>query len=138
VELYEAVRARLLEASAVTALVGSGDDARIFWNRRDQGSGLAALVLTSAGGEPDDLDLEGIADSQESRIQGSCLAGSYIQARALAKAFSDALMDEAEVGEFLFWGGDRERPIDLGGDTVGNAYVHEVVQDVILRHSMSA
>lgn len=137
-ELYEAVRTRLIEASAVTALVGSGADARIYWNRRDQGSALPALVLTAAGGEPDDLDLDGSADYQESRIQGSCLANSYIQARELAKAFSDALMPSASVSGFLFWDGDRERPIDLGSDTIGNAFVHEVAQDVILKHQPSA
>jgi hypothetical protein len=137
-ELYEAVRTRLLATPAVTALVGSGEDARIFWNRRDQGSELPALVLTAAGGEPDDLDLDGEGDIQESRIQGSCLAGSYIAARGLAKAFADALLDEADVDGFLFWGGDAERPLDRGADTIGNAFVHEVDQDVILRHQPSA
>jgi hypothetical protein len=138
VQLYEAVRKRLLAATAVTDLVGAGDNARIFWNRRDQGSALPALVLTGVGGEPDDLDLQDEADTQESRIQGSCLAGSYIAARALAKAFSDALLDEAEVEGFLFWGGEAERPLDRGGDTIGNAFVHEVDQDVVLRHQPSA
>lgn len=137
-DLGEAVIRRLEAATAVAAIVGSGADARIYWVKRDQGSELPALVLTSVGGEPDDLDLDGGADFQESRIQGSCLAKTHIQARALAQAFSDALIGAFEVDDFLFWEADRERPIDLGGDAIGGTFVHEVTQDVILRHSPAA
>lgn len=138
-ELAEAVMTRLRAVGAVTAIVGTGDAARIHWNVRPQGETLPALVLVQAGGEPDDLDLAGNADFQESRIQGTCLARSYMEARALAKAFSDALVSATEVSGFLFWEADRERPIDLGFDAVaGGGFIHEVTQDVILRHSLSA
>jgi hypothetical protein len=64
--------------------------------------------------------------------------GSYIAARALAKAFSDACSTKRMSKGFLFWGGEAERPLDRGGDTIGNAFVHEVDQDVVLRHQPSA
>lgn len=128
------------DATAVTDLVGAGDDARVYWIRRDQGSALPALVLRVAGGEPDDLDLGDQADTSQSRVQASCLAESYKEARALAKAWSDAMMALAgeEVGDFLFWDVERERPIDLGGESVAGRFIHEVSQDVLLRHSPSA
>lgn len=137
-DLGEALITVLKAATAVTALTGSGDDARIYWIRRDQGSVLPALVLASVGGAPDDLDLDGGADFQESRVQGSCLAASHAEARALAKAFSDALLDADEVDGFLFWEAEASRPIDRGGETVDGTFVHEIDQDVLLRHSPSA
>lgn len=137
--LAEAVNTRLLTATAVTALVGEGDAARIHWIRRDQGGVLPALVLTQVGGPPEEFSLEGGSDFQESRVQASCLARSYLEARTLADAFAAALMPAADVSGFLFWEVDeRERPIDLGGESIAGVFIHEVTQDVVLRHTPAA
>lgn len=137
-DLGEALVTALKDASEVTDLVGAGAGARLYWTKRDQGSAVPALVLSAAGGSPDDLDLAGDTDIQESRVQLSCLAGSHAVARSLAKAASDALLALDEVGDMLFWEGEAERPIDLGSEAIGGKFIHEVVQDVILRHSPSA
>lgn len=136
--LSDAVIARLNAVGAVTAIFGSGATQRIHWKVRPQGEAPPALVLTAAGGEPDDLDLDGNADWSESRIQGSCLAGSYREARAGIKAFSDALMGAFDAGGLQFWDGYRERPVDLGGEAAAGGFIHEVTQDVILRHTPAA
>jgi hypothetical protein len=130
-DLGEALRTRLLAATAVTDLVGT----RVFWVRRSpQGSALPAVVLTAVGGGQEDYDLQDEADFVESRVQVSALASTHAAARSLLKAATDALMGEFTVAPLLFWGGDRERPVDLGSDSE-QGFVHNITQDVILRHS---
>ena len=130
VDLGEALRTRLLDAAAVTALVVD----RITWTKRAQGDALPALVLTQVGGGPEELDLDDAADSVERRVQCSALAESHAVACALADAATLALVGDAEVSGFLFWEGSREEPVDLGGDTE-QGFVHEVVRDIVLRVS---
>ena len=132
-DLGEALIERLSAASAVTDIFAD----RIFWTYRPQGSELPALVLTQAGGPPEEEDLDGQASIVESRVQGSSFAATHIEARAGAKAFADALRGEAEIGDLLFWNADVERPRDLG-DSASGRFVHQTVQDVILRHSPAA
>lgn len=137
-DLGEAILSRLTGAAAVTDIVGSGADARTFWVRRDQESGLPALVLQQVGGPPEEFSLEGNSDFQESLVQASCLAGSHIEAHALAAAFVAALMPAADVSGFLFWDADdAPRPIDRGGDVIGGGFIYEVTQELVLRHSRS-
>lgn len=130
-DLGEAMITRLLDQSSVTDIV----DDRVFWTRRDQGGTLPALILQSAGGEGEDLDLEDEADSTERRIQCSALASTHEEASALADAASAALIGDYEVDDFLFWLGSREEPIDLGSDSTAGGFIHEVARDVVLRIS---
>lgn len=140
-DLSPAVFTRLAADTTVIGLVGQTSDPVapcIFWGQRDQGSALPALVLEWVGGAPEDLDLEDVADLVESRLQLTALAGTHAAARALVKAASDALMDEAAVDDVLFWGADRDRPIDLTSQGPAQAIMHEVTQDMTLRHSQAA
>lgn len=138
--LSAAVFGRLAADAAVVALVGQTSDPTpcIFWGERDQGSPLPALVLEWVGGPPEELDLDGQADLVESRLQLTALAASHAVARELVKAASDALMDEDDVGDVLFWGADRDRPIDLTTQGPAQTIMHEVTQDMTLRHSQAA
>lgn len=132
-DLAEAVLARLADASAVTSIVGD-DPMRVYWNKRDQGDPLPAVVLGQISRIRDD-GLEEDGDILTSRTQASCLAATHAEAWALAKAVGDALEEEADVDGFLFWIADIEGPIDLTGQGVGQAIVHEAAVDIILRHS---
>lgn len=137
-DVSEAVQQRLAAASGVTTIVGQTTDGAncIFWNERDQKSPLPALVLSWVGGPGEDLDLEDEADSLESRLQCSALAQTHAEARALAKAATDALRGDADVAGVQFWSAEVERPIDLtSAGTPGGEMVHEITQDVVLRHS---
>lgn len=139
--LSAAVFERLNADAVVVDMVGQTSDPAapcIFWGQRDQGSELPALVLEWVGGPPEDLDLEDGADLVESRLQLTALAGSHAAARELVKAATDALMDEATVDDVLFWGADRDRPIDLTSQGAAQSIVHEVTQDMTLRHSQAA
>lgn len=132
-DLGEAVTTRALAASELTGLV----DDRVYFKKRTQGSGLPVLVLHLVGGPPEDLDLDDVADSVETRIQFSAIAATHAAAHAVLKAATDAFIGSFEVDQFLFWEGDRERPIDLGSDTTAEGFIHEVTQDVVVRHSLA-
>jgi hypothetical protein len=139
VYLSQAINTLLFDNAAVIGLAGTTADGApcIFWVERDQGSPLPALILFSVGGPPEDLDLDDGADFVETRIQFRAMASTHAKANALLKAATDVLMGDAEVDNFLFWGADRDRPIDLGSGTASGGVIHEVTQDVILRHSQS-
>lgn len=136
--LSDAVTERLLANATLTALIGSGANARFNWVRRNQGDDRPALVAAQVGGTPDDLDLAGDVDFSESRIQLRAVGDSYRETRAVLKAASDALMGVFTAGGINFWEGERERPIDLGGEAAGGTFLHEATQDVILRHAPAA
>jgi hypothetical protein len=132
-DLGEAVRTRALAVSGLTALVGT----RVFWKLRPQsgaGAALPALVIARAGGPPEELDLDDEADSVESRIQFSGLGKTHAEATAIVETATAAFIGAFAEGDFLFWEGEREQPVDLGGDTP-EGFVHEIAQDVVVRHS---
>jgi hypothetical protein len=130
-DLGEALIQRLSDDAEVAAIF----EDRIFWTLRPQNSDLPALVLSRAGGPPEELDLDGETDLVESTIRGSCFAKRSLQATAGAKAFGDALRHEAEIEDVLFWEADVGRPISLGGETTPAGFIHQMVVEVTLRHS---
>lgn len=132
--LGDAITARALDTSGLTDLV----DDRVFWRVRPQGSPLPALVLNFAGGPPEDLDLEDEGDTAETRIQFSGLGATHEDAHKVIDAATAAFIGSFEVEDFLFWDGERERPIDLGSDTQTDGFIHEAAQDVSVRHTRIA
>lgn len=86
--IESSIRARLLNLAAVTAIVGSGSDARIrphkLWQKDDLKDGPAIMVVVNREEDQNDLNCEGgliIAD-----ISVMCVANTNDAARSLAKA----------------------------------------------------
>lgn len=129
-DLLEAAVTMLLAQSSVTDVVGP----RVHKVKRPQGGALPALVVSSAGGAGEDLDLQDEADSAETRLQFSGFGETNSDARAAVDAATALFIGAGNVGSFLFWEGEREAPIDLGDDTP-QGFVHHVARDVLIRHS---
>lgn len=130
-DLPEAIITKALDNTDLTDLVGQN----IFWGVRTQKSALPAVVLNFAGGEPEDLDLEDEADSDETRVQFSALASTADECVRILAVATLPFISSFGVDDFQFWGGQRERPIGLGSDTTPQGFIHEVSQDVTLRHT---
>lgn len=130
-DFVEAVMTRALAITDLQAIVGD----QIFWKRRKQGEPLPALILTRAGGEGEDLDLEDEADSTETRLQFSALPGSFDEASRILDIATAAFIGDFAVEDFLFWLGERDPVIDLGSDSTPDGFIFEAEQDVSIRHS---
>lgn len=131
--LEEAVVARLRAAAAVTALVGSGNTARIYWLVRPQGGALPAVVLTVSS-EDRDQHLDGDNDMIETVVQADSWATSQAQASALDAAVRAALMPPADQGGMLFWRASDEGRTTTGEQTT-EGYLRRVIRYVRLRHT---
>ena len=93
-----ALRTRLKNASAVTAIVGN----RIDWDVRPQATALPALVLeTVIGNNPQHM--QGYTGFTDTVVQFNCFAKSKKAAVELREAVQAAIVPEATVGgvEFL-------------------------------------
>ena len=82
--------ARLKATAGVTALIGTGDAARVRPQRLRQGEGLPAITYLVASDSLENHST-GATTTREKRIQVNCLAASYDGAIALAAAVEAAL-----------------------------------------------
>ena len=81
----------LLKATAgVTALVGTGDNARIYPLERPQTEGLPAIVVKIQSDDPQDTK-DGSATLTINTTAVYCMASTYLGARNLAAAVKTAL-----------------------------------------------
>ena len=81
------IRTALLNMSAVTALVGTGDDARIRpYSLRDADNQAAAHIIVEVGQDRPQNDLTGLGGLTYSDVNISCRATTPGNARALANA----------------------------------------------------
>lgn len=82
---------QLLKATAgVTALVGSGDNARIYPLERPQSEALPAVVVRILNDEPQDTK-DGSATVSINTTAVYCMASTFLASRALAAAVKTAI-----------------------------------------------
>ena len=106
--MEEALRARLLAATTLAALVGE----RVDWIERPQGDGLPALTLQLIGAGvaythdgPDGLE--------GAQVQFDAWGATYKQARDVAKAALAAIEPAATIGGVRFGASFLERMSDF-------------------------
>lgn len=85
-DMQGALRARLLAAAPVTALVGQ----RIYWLDRPQASALPSITLQTIAGERSQTH-DGFQSTQASTIQCDIWASSYGQGRQILEEVIAAL-----------------------------------------------
>ena len=97
----EVVVAVLKADASVTAIVGSGSNARISPLIKEQSITTPAVTLQRVSTDPVN-DLRGFSDLDDSRTQVDAWAESYAGARALANACRTALQNAGHLmlGEF--------------------------------------
>jgi hypothetical protein len=132
-DLGEALIARLQAASAVTAIVGTSPNARIYWIQRPQGSPVPAVVLRESGG----LEIENLEnddpDYSETNVTVDCFGRTNLESKALARAVRDALKPAGLQGGFSFDESTVSRPIDLGEPGV-DGWQHRATLNCVIRH----
>lgn len=84
--MEEALRALLVGATSVTALVGT----RINWGAHPQGDPWPGLVLNLVSGA-DGMTMQGPDHLNMGRVQIDCYADSYGEAKTVSRAVIDAL-----------------------------------------------
>lgn len=92
-----ALRARLVAAAPVTALVGQ----RIYWVDRPQGTALPAITLQTIN-DARDQHLKGFEGMQQARVQIDVWAASYASARDITEAVIAALIAPDENNGIQF------------------------------------
>lgn len=128
----EALLERLKADAGVAAIAAT----RVHWQRRPQGEDLPAVVLTVIG-EDRPQHLGGFEDMATSRVQASCFAEHYGEARHLAEAVIAAVAPpatvvDAEDGDILFWRAGADGPRDLG-DQTDTGFIYHAAVDLIVR-----
>lgn len=101
--VLQLVRARLVAASSVTALLGE----RITANESPQGEAAPYAVLQTISRVPES-QLRGAATLSNSRVQVDVYAESYLEADAAAAAIRAVLEQLAEPGLSVVWLGERD------------------------------
>jgi len=80
-DFYEALRARLLADSAVSAIVGT----KVAWEEQPQGVEAPHVTLTTISDTRPE-HLKGYQETRSTRVQADCRALTFAQALALAHA----------------------------------------------------
>lgn len=126
--MEEALVARLLAASAISAIVGG----RVNWGERPQKEGLPAITLSVIS--PGRNYTHGGADDLASpRVQIDCWARTYLSAKSLARAVRDTLEPPATQGAIKFSASFLDGERDLGPEDVGGgAKVFRISLDFIV------
>lgn len=131
-DLQQALRTRLLDDAAVTALVGD----RIHWAAVPQRSALPYVRLTTVS-DVRPQHLTGFEGSRLTRIQADVFAESYGAARNLSEALVAAVTDPETVGGVRFGRTGIEGPRDLGEDVPGKGFIHRLSLDLLTEHALA-
>ena len=91
------LRTRLLNASAVAAIVGN----KVHWGVRPQGEAYPSLVLTIVS-DPRPQDYKGNIAHRSTRVQADCYGTTRAQAVSLREAVIAAIVPTATVGGVTF------------------------------------
>jgi hypothetical protein len=129
--MEEAIIAHLLGAASLVALVG----ARIYPARRLQASELPGVVVTRVGGERH-YDDAGPVDLVASRVQVDCWARSYGEAKRVARAVRDRLIDvKTTLSGVEFQATYLEEEQDLPEGGAGQSeYLHRTMLEFLVWH----
>lgn len=125
-DMQGALRARLLAAAPVTALVSQ----RIYWVDRPQGSSLPVIRLQVVS-DPRPQHLKGFQTLRETRVQVSVLAETYASARAVTEAAIAALVPQNTSNGIIF---DRALvdAADESGDQTETQFIHHHRTDLLI------
>lgn len=125
-DMQGALRARLLAAAPVTALVAQ----RIYWVDRPQSAALPAIVLqTISDDRPQHL--KGFNDLRETRVQMDVLGTTYAQVRAIAEAAIAATVPENTGNGIIFNRALVDGARDLGERTE-TQFIHRHSVDLLI------
>ena len=125
-----ALRARLLAAAPVTALVAQ----RIYWVERPQSSALPAITLQVIT-ELRDQHMQGFDGLTMSRVQLDAWALSFGSAKAIAEAALAALVPAVVSNGIEFQRAFSEGPTNSGEPTE-TQFIHRSRIDFIIHHSV--
>jgi len=126
-----ALRARLLAASTVTALVGQ----RVSWLDRPQGSALPSVTLqTISDGRPQHFG--GLQDLRPTRVQIDVWAATYASSRAVAEAVIAAILPAETINGVRFSRSFIDSLNDLS-ERLGETSIYRTSIDVIVWHSLA-
>jgi hypothetical protein len=125
-DMYEALRARILAAAPVAALAGS----RVSWVERPQSGALPAVTLQVISGANETV-YAGNQQTQSERVQVDTWTTKYADAAVLAKAVTDAVEPPHTGNGIRFDRSFLESKTDLGEDT-GKGFVHRRSLDFII------
>lgn len=124
--MQTALRARLLAAAPVTALVGT----RVDWVDRPQGAALPAVTLQIIS----DLrpqHLKGFQPLRDTRVQVDVWAASYAQKAQLVEAVIAAAVPESTTGGIVFNRAVVDGLRDLGEQNE-TQFIHRTSIDLIV------
>jgi hypothetical protein len=125
-DMQGALRARLLAAAPVTALVGQ----RVYWVDRPQASQLPAIVLQVIS-DPRPQHLKGFEDLRETRVQMDIFGTSYGQVRTLTEAALAAVVPENTSNGIIFNRALVDGARDLGERTE-TQFIHRHSTDLLI------
>lgn len=124
-----ALRARLVAASAVTALVGQ----RVYWVDRPQGHALPAVTLQTVS-EEREQNLKGFEGLQRARVQVDIWARSYAEQRQVTEAVIAALITAAAQGGIQFTRAMIDGLRDLTERTEAQLF-YRTSMDLVVHHA---
>ncbi len=124
-----ALRARLIAASAVNALVAG----RIYWVDRPQGTALPAITLQVISDERSQ-DMEGFVSARATNVQVDCWAISYATKAQIAEAVIAALVPAETSNGVKFLRAFVDSIRDLG-ERVETTFYHRTSIDLIVWHT---
>lgn len=129
-DMQGALRARLLAAVPVTALVGQ----RVTWMDRPQGSALPAVTLqTISDDRPQHM--KGFQDYRATRVQVDVWAASYGSGRAVTEAVIAALAPEAANSSGVNFGRSFVEALRDLSERLGTQDIYRTSFDLIVHHA---
>ena len=125
----QALRQRLLDAPAVSAIIGN----RATWRVRAADGVLTSVVLTMVS-DPRPQTLKEFYPRRESRVQLDCYADSQSVVSALTDAAIAALAPGGAFNGINFGRANFDPVRDLGTDTE-TGFVHRYSFDILIWHN---
>lgn len=126
-----ALRARLIAAAPVTALVGT----RVYWVERPQATSLPAITLQTIS-EDRRQHMAGFDGLDVSRVQIDCWATKHVGSTELAEAAIAALIPAATSNGVRFERAFIDSLRDLG-EQAGTQFIHRASIDLIIHHAVA-
>lgn len=131
--MEQALRARALADAGVEAIVGT----RVDWGMRNQADPLPAVTLQIISDDRPQ-HLKGFQPLRMTRVQATCWADEFADAKALAEALIAALVPEAEEDGVRFNRAGVEGPRTLTSSTglsTDTRPIDQHVVDFLIWHS---
>ncbi|MFZ2995949.1 tail completion protein gp17 [Sphingobium sp.] len=128
-DMQKALRARLLGAQSVSAIVGT----KVDWLERPEGDALPAITLQVISGTLDQ-HMQGLQGLQFARVQLDCWGDSYAQTKSLVDAALEVVLPRGTIAGVYFRTASATMPRDLGERT-DTQFIHRKQTDLTVRYS---